>query len=113
MNENLSLRLFFEAQTESEALDFVNTLLPVLSESGRVIEKIIQKYWKIPEYFEIFFHIETEEMSDSYSKVLKELGTGWNELNQYESVWNDWAEGKLLDKRIKWAHLEAIEDIKS
>ncbi len=65
----------------------------------------VEKYWKISEYFEISFDIETELTP---SLISKKLANNWQHVGN-SLIWNYEDEFFFLSDAVRWALLEPIE----
>lgn len=107
MDTIIFLRLFVEIDTEELALEIAKKIVTLISEFAKVENQSIEKYWKIPEYYEIFFKLNSvQNIHRDYSSILEKLGSGWEPSNKYESIWNPGGESKFIIEEVRWAHLE-------
>ncbi len=107
MNTILFLRLFTEVDTEASALEVAKRIIALIIKFAKVENQSVQKYWKIPEYYEIFFKLSSlHNLPEDYQSILEILGTGWEQASDYESIWNPGDGKKFFVEEVKWAHLE-------
>lgn len=103
------LRVFAQVNTEEKASKLAARIILILNKYLRAESQKVSKYWKIPEYYEIYIKFTNIHLAD-YNDVKNILATGWDQLNCYESVWNPSDDNKFIIDEIKWAQLEIEED---
>ena len=107
MEATLFLRLFVEVDTEASALEIDRKVISLISKFVSIESQSIQKYWKIPEYYEIFLKLNSlYNLRDTYQEILKILASGWEQHDEYENIWNPGPGKKFALEEVKWAHLE-------
>ena len=110
-NKNVFLRVFAEESTEEAAHKVADRILELLKEHTRQLDVQVKKYWKIPEYYEIFFRLSPlRDTSIIQSEITALLGNGWEkQQDSVESIWNPGPESNFKIESIRWAHIEIVE----
>lgn len=72
-----------------------------------------QRYWKIPEYWEVFVEFRPEKpVPLAFDDVLSELGSGWEVHRLADggswAVWNAGPQSTFVIPAIRWANLECL-----
>jgi hypothetical protein len=106
----LFLRVFIECADADapRASERIRHELRVVSEAVTVV--YIRRYWKIPEFTEVFF--ETAAISDCGAAVAaaaRRLGTGRAWQHATEALWNPSGTSTFVEPAVRWAHVEACE----
>jgi len=111
VGKNILLRLFAEEPSEEAAHNVADKIIDLLKGHTRQLDLQVKKYWKIPEYYEIFFRLSPlRDSSDIQSEITAILGNGWEEQQTLiESIWNPGPESNFKIDSIRWAHIEIIE----
>ena len=105
MNNVLFLRLFVEVSTEKSASEIAKKIISLINKFVKVENQYIQKYWKITEYYEIFFKLSSlNHVSEDYQYILTRLGSGWENFSGF-SIWNFGDEKKFVIDEVKWAEI--------
>lgn len=75
----ICVRVFVEVQDAIDAQRAAQRLSALLGRYGEVVPSPVQKYWKIPECYELRMRLESDENSeDLLSIVTQNLGSGWS-----------------------------------
>ena len=111
MRSILLLRLYLEVSTKEDADAIVSSLIDSMKSKCSENSRIINKYWKIPEYFEAFLKLEPSGKSkDNFYDLLEIIGRDWDVYDEQEdelwAVWNYSANKQIVHPAIKWANLE-------
>lgn len=79
---------------------------------GVVASHNIERYWKMPELFEIYFLLHlTSESCDPFNKVLDFLGEGWDRhFVDERQAWAVWTleMGRFCTTDARWANVECF-----
>lgn len=111
MNTMLFLRLFAEVDTDESALEIANRIIVLIINFAKAEKKIVQKYWKKPEYYEIFLKLNcNHNIPKDFQNILKTLGSGWEKINKYEGIWNPGDGKEFIIQEVRWAHLEGEKE---
>ncbi|MFZ5759523.1 MAG: hypothetical protein ACOY32_07835 [Thermodesulfobacteriota bacterium] len=110
-NKNVFLRLFAEEPSEEAAHNVADRILDLLKGHALHLDIQVKKYWKIPEYYEIFFRLSPlTGSSDIISEIASILGKGWEKQQaSLESIWNPGPESSFKINSVRWAHIEIVE----
>ncbi|MBS9783633.1 MAG: hypothetical protein KGV46_03670 [Pasteurella sp.] len=103
---NLFLRVFIEVQDDMQALTVANLLEKKLMNCCNLSILKVEKYWKIPEYFEVTFDIYKED--NEINTITDLIGYGWDIYgNTY--IWDiKNKQSSFISDKIRWASLEHI-----
>lgn len=101
------LRCFAEVASIAGAKKVSHELNEQLSFLGPAKREEAQRYWKIPEYHEIFLCYEISDLR-VFKRVLMALGTGWQVTDGTEAVWNHSESSTFISNKVRWAQLEAL-----
>ena len=107
----LYIRMFAEEPSEEFARCNVAERIEVLIRPyAKNIECRIKRYWKIPEHFEVFMEMSVVgEISNIFDQITSTLGTGWEELQPLESIWNPSPPTSIFTiESVRWAHIEVL-----
>lgn len=107
------LRLFAATHDMRVADDLAGVVASKASRFGAVQTRPVERYWKIPEYYEvgIFLHPNGEALA-AFEGMLAELATGWNRAWP-EDPWPTWkpsAEGRCFSPLVTWMSLHMVLD---
>ncbi len=108
MNEIIYCRFYTEVSSEEDAKKVADEIKAVTDKYCSLLDLTINRYWKIPEYFEIFMRLSaSSNSSEAYKSIVSSLGEGWEEQQPLsESIWNYEDGNSLIIDSIRWAHLE-------
>lgn len=105
----LLLRVFVEVGSQDEASKVAVRIANLVGGFSSITHRTIEKYWKIPEYYELFFRLKPfEDGTSAYEKGLKILGDGWISVNSTESVWTPDEGGRFGIDDVRWASFELV-----
>lgn len=103
------IKIFFKTycvcENKETAEKIANKMKCQINEFGEVSLFKIANYWKINDYFEISFEIESKIKIQVLSK---ELASNWEQHGE-SYIWNYKNECFLLSNKVRWASLEHIE----
>ena len=115
----LILRLMAEVGSETEAREVIDSIAPEIEACGKIEEQEIERYWKIPEYYEITLSVYPRvesSLRESFDCLIALSGSGWEfgdsteeSLHAGESAWAVWnpSSGQtLLSPTVRWVHLQ-------
>lgn len=103
------LRVFAEVSSDVEASEVGRILSNSVATFGHVTVFNVEKYWKIPNYFEVSLEIRGPNLNNCVcKKIAKVLGNGWVEAGN-SLIWNSTVKARFMDSKVKWANLEFIE----
>jgi hypothetical protein len=107
------LRAFAASVDENAAITVSRTVEEILRSQGKVLRcDSPKRYWKIAEYWEIFFVLQPDRsIQVAFEELLNELGTGW-EVHKLDSdswaVWNSGPVCTFASGDVRWANLECV-----
>jgi 23S rRNA U2552 (ribose-2'-O)-methylase RlmE/FtsJ len=105
--KSILLRVFVEVNTEAKALDLATQLIYHVDNIMSPLNQNVVKYWKIPEYYEIYIKFRPHTVCiDYFTKAQNLLAKDWNQLSQHESVWSPNDDNQFVLEEVRWAHLE-------
>lgn len=106
----LVVRVMVLADTAEAATPSARVVREKIEPYGFVNSHKIEKYWKMPELFEVYFllglHPDTSEV---FNKVLDSLGDGWDRhLVDESQAWAVWTPemGRFCCDDARWAYVE-------
>lgn len=109
----LLLRLMAEVDSAAEAEAELRRVAPRIEAHAAVTQHAIERYWKIPAYWEITLHLRPlGPAPDVYERLLGLAEGGWTHGEPDEdgggrwAVWNAAPGAVLLTPRIRWAELQ-------
>ena len=122
MESQITIRLFLDEVDPAKAANFVQMLREHLAPIVDVIQWETGAYWKIPEWFEVFFvarpFAETKAPS-AFQAALAALGEGWQRgVNEWwekhvkpddEEQWEVWTSrpgSSFFHQSVRWANVE-------
>lgn len=109
MNNTIFLRLFAEADSEKTASEIRQVLIESIGTFSSVEDSAVQRYWKIPNYYEIFLKLAPANgVEEDFLKIRNKLGRGWEQQGEFECIWNPNETNFFSIKKVKWAHLERV-----
>lgn len=86
IKQYLTLRLFVEVDDQKDAEHYYNIICKTIEPYCIETSHKIERYWKIPEHFEIFLIMSHKnDLFQDYEKIKNLLGTGWETTD----VWGD------------------------
>ena len=104
------LRLFAAIDDPSVADDLAGLVASKAGKFGGVQTRPVERYWKIPEYYEVGIELRPDgEASAAYEGLLAELATGWERHGSPEepwAIWNPSAEGRCFSPLVTWMSLD-------
>ena len=109
------LRVFVEVDTTKQADKLARQLVKILQPCIEVHQRTTQKYWKIPEYYQIkleFNPAMQEEPREALYELLLRLGFGWT-ITEFrealEAIWNKNENTCFALNEARWAHLQLFD----
>lgn len=99
------LKTYIEVENLTEAKLEANFMLKNLESFTTASLFKTEKYWKIENYFEVSFDLDS---SLSFEELHKKLSNDWDSIGG-EYIWNFQNEYFGISKRVRWASLEKIE----
>lgn len=111
MQQFILLRIFAEEPSEELARRNVASRVGELTKKyANIFDVKIEKYWKIPQYFEIAIRFSPlDEVDSVFNKIISILGTGWQMQQPSESIWNYSSYGSdFALNSVRWAHIEVL-----
>lgn len=102
---NLFLKTYCECSDQKKAEEIAASIQKKLVDLCDVSLFKIEKYWKIEEYFEISFDLES---ISNINVILSCLASGWKK-NGNDYIWNDEESDSFVLNVVRWAQLEIIE----
>ena len=107
MEPTIYLRIFVEVDTKDAATEIAKKITSTISQFVETKIQTIDKYWKIKEYYEIFFKLYPKnQIKADFEKISSAIGSGWESSGDLESIWNFGEDKAFLSDSVKWAHLE-------
>ena len=98
------LKIYIECDKENFAHEQASTVIDKLTHLGKVSLFKIKQYWKIENYFEVSFEIESDLSLEELSRSI----TGDWQYFAEDCIWHLKADYFLGFKDIRWASLERI-----
>lgn len=98
------LRIYIECDKEDIAREQARAIIDRLSHLGKVSLFKIKEYWKIENYFEVSFEIES---TLSLGELSRSITGDWQYFAD-DCIWHLKADYFLNFKDIRWASLERI-----
>lgn len=109
VNNLIHARFFLEVGDGPTALGLSQSICEKLLGHGKVSIKSIEKYWKIPEYYEVSIVVSSEELTlDALSVIAHDLGSGWVVDNISYMIWTPSTHSNFIINEVRWAQLELI-----
>jgi len=115
-DNRIMLRLFTAVPNEAEAERVASLARAMLADHGRICRADrVQRYWKIPEYFEIFLVLQPGAASQAaFNSIMDALATGWD-VHRFETggdwaVWNPSASAIFHLPKVRWANVECFRE---
>ena len=109
----LLLRLMAEVGGAGEAEEELRLIVPRIEGYAAIEKHTIERYWKIPAYWEITLHLRPLGSAQGvYERLLGLAEGGWTRGAADEAdgdrwaVWNAAPGVELLTPRIRWAELQ-------
>lgn len=108
----LFLRLFAEVADAGDLTVISERLKAVLRPFGEVGRPEVNRYWKVPAYFEVYFRMIVEpEAVARFGDILEAFGTGWLSRGSPDEPWAVWNHGPLatfFSPDVRWANVECF-----
>ena len=98
-------KTYFACENRENAEKTANQMQYQINEFGEVSLLEIIDYWKINDYFEVSFEIDS---NIEIQLLSKKLANNW-EQHGGSYIWNYEHEEFLLSNKVRWASLEIIE----
>jgi hypothetical protein len=108
------LRLFVEVASQDEAEAEMRRIIPELEGFGRVAPREVERYWKIPENWEIA-HPAGSPL-EAYERLIGLTGAEWEigevmeEDEDRWAVWNAAPGFQFLSPRVVWASVDLLSN---
>lgn len=107
----LLLRVFLEVEDEARARDVLRSVIePTLAPHAGLRDVTIERYWKMPEWFEITADLDPlYDPMAVYDRLLALAEAGWtrsDDRSSRDAVWNPVSGALLLAPEVRWAHLQ-------
>lgn len=113
LSYRIFLRLFVEARDCAEAQPIADSVIAKAQAFGDVRQHEIERYWKIPEYYEVSLEIyPREQAADAFTHIMASLASGWECHGQGNEIWAVWSsspENKFVSTNVRWANLELTQ----
>src|SRR5688500_11512919 len=108
MSSRITVKLMAELSDEATAVRFENTIQARIAAFGSVRQSETKRYWKIPEWFEIFFYLQPGTDHElAFDDILSSLGEGWerHDVSSEEqwAVWNSKEGSTFCTSHVRWA----------
>ena len=109
--------MFVETGDTAQAEDLLESeIVPTIARHARVGDRTIERYWKIPEWFELTLHLQPlGDPREAYDRVVGLAGDGWTSCDDApggDTVWNPTPRSTFLAPEVRWAHLQLwFEDV--
>ena len=108
----LILRIFFAVSTEEAAAQMMARLVQMVEPHASVTRTTTERYWKIPEYFEVTIYIApTSDPATLFDKLLRLIGAGWirtGDDSEWGAVWTKEMSSEARLANMQWASLDVI-----
>lgn len=109
----IALRLFAETDDLEVADDLASVVVARAGRFGEVRTRPVERYWKIPEYFEVDIELHLDgEVSAAYEGVLADLATGWERHGSPDepwAIWNPSSECQCFSALVTWMSLDVFK----
>ena len=107
----LLLRVFVETGDTAQAEDLLeNEIVPSLARHARIADHTIERYWKIPDWFELTLHLQPlGDPQEAYERVVGLADAGWTSCDDApggDTVWNPSPGSTFVTPQVRWAHLQ-------
>jgi hypothetical protein len=115
----LYIRLYVEAADQDIAEAIAARMMPTVTAIAPIISQEIEPYWKIPEYYGIFWKFDpTGDVQAKFDQFIALSEAGWSgwwiehpddEVAPHEgrdAVWNPTPGVTLLAPEVRWGHVE-------
>lgn len=99
------VRAYVFAGTIDEAQERARPLVALLSQSAQVRNLRLQRYWKIPEYWEVVCDLDAFDLA-ALSML---LAADWSVAKEHEAIWDHRLSGPFAVAGVAWAHLERLD----
>jgi hypothetical protein len=109
--------VFVETEDAAKAEVLLESeIVPTLAQHARIGGREIQRYWKIPEWFELTLRLQPlGDAREAYERVVGLAEAGWTSCDDApggDTVWNPTPESTFLAPEVRWAHLQLwFEDV--
>ena len=115
MSSLITVKLLGKLPDEGAALCFGNEVEARITLFGGVRQSGMQRYWKIPEWFELLFTLQPSTDPElAFNGILSSLGDGWerHEISAEEqwAVWNPTQSSAFFSPHIRWANVERFPE---
>ena len=107
----LLLRVFVETDDVAQAQHLLEgEIVPTLARHARIGDREIERYWKIPHWFELTLRLQPlGDAREAYQRVVGLARDGWTSSDDApggDTVWNPTADSTFLAPEVRWAHLQ-------
>ena len=107
----LLLRVFVESGDTAHAADLLESeIVPTLARHTRIGDRTIERYGKIPEWYELTLHLQPlGDPRDAYDRVVGLASDGWTSSDDApggDTVWNPAPGSTFVTPEVRWAHLQ-------
>lgn len=102
---NYFLRTYIEVKNDVFAHNEANKMVNTLNQYGNSTLFIVQRYWKINEYYEVSIDIQSDL---TITELSQELSNNWDTCGS-SYIWTDKKNFFVNSQYVRWASLEIIE----
>lgn len=99
------LRAFVEATDKDQGKKIAEELRTLIPGSLEAQSARVERYWKIPDWFEVLIELQGVDAIDSSWKLAETLCSQWHltkTQHELNAVWSHEVEGEVVHPKVRW-----------